>query len=102
MEYGIVTKATKIMAFLENIKDIFIMNKLVQKHEANFKRYRTENSWNTENDLNDGTKFEVEMYSWIEVDYSTFRSFAGNRKINGKDYNGKVYYNLSLKEAVHA
>jgi len=79
----------------------------VEKHEMNFCKHLKANTWDTEDSINDGTKFEIKTYSFIEVDYSTFRSWCGERRINGKAYRGPVYYNLSLKpfskeEAINA
>ena len=44
-------------------------------------------------------KLEIETYPghWIKVDWYYFRSWAGNRRVNGKPYTGTVY-SLGTKE----
>ena len=79
------------------------MNEIVKRHEENFIKTGGGNgSWDSIYDLKDGTKFEIDTRkdSWCEVDYSIFRSWGGKRRINGKEYNGVVYYLLSLKESI--
>jgi len=41
------------------------------------------------------SKYEIKVNNnWAEVSFSIFRSWAGERKRDGKNYLGKVYYYL--------
>lgn len=43
-------------------------------------------------------KLEIHANSWIEVSPEVFRSWTGQRRMNGKPYKGKVYVYLTQKE----
>ena len=42
--------------------------------------------------------FEVDIPGWSVVDFITFRSWAGRRKVDGIDFVGPVYFYLSNKK----